>query len=545
MIKLVVPDWDDIIDPNYDFKNEVSSPEYKKDKYRYGVRIWEVFNPPPVNGVLISISTINTKKQDLMRAMGGARGFLKLPAGIQLIGDCGAWQYRNEDVPPYTVEEVLKLYDELGVDYGVTLDHIPFFGNAFERMKLTLENAVKAYELWRPRYEKGNYRFILMASLQGIEIQDYISMFDKLYRKGYRDFAVGGLAKRTTDFIERLVRKLHDKLKECKDVKKLHFLGVVRSSTIPLLEELKGVEEVSLDNATFLRMAWFRTTGNYVLPNGRTYTAIRVLNADSVFYDLLRSYDEGRVGLDEVVKVLREHLSKTGDMHYFPHYVATLRDRPWESCDCPICRSVGIEVLVFKGNNRNRRRGFHNIYVLSKLLKGGELKKTSFRVVKYGEEGGLNTLHIGWIDELGNIIKNSRKVLVLTHCTVSKNVNMITVNRLLNQEGLKIPSFDLWNEEIYRKALKDFIRPAVEMYGGTFTPVKNFVKALRRCGKHVDLLIISARYGILRENDLVIPYEATLKGMRADEIMRWSAERNVNQTLLRFFKDTSWSSKTL
>jgi hypothetical protein len=29
---------------------------------------------------------------------------------------------------------------------------------------------------------------------------------------------------------------------------------------------------------------------------------------------------------------------------------------------------LGIEVVVFRGNNRNRRRGFHNCYIVRKRL---------------------------------------------------------------------------------------------------------------------------------------------------------------------------------
>ena len=46
----------------------------------------------------------------------------------------------------------------------------------------------------------------------------------------------------------------------------------------------------------------------------------------------------------------------------------TLEDRPWAKCPCDICRDVGVEVLIFRGNNRNRRRGFHNTFVFYQLL---------------------------------------------------------------------------------------------------------------------------------------------------------------------------------
>jgi hypothetical protein len=41
-------------------------------------------------------------------------------------------------------------------------------------------------------------------------------------------------------------------------------------------------------------------------------------------------------------------------------YRDLLNAEPWKRCDCPICTESGIEVAIFRGNNRNRRRGFHN-----------------------------------------------------------------------------------------------------------------------------------------------------------------------------------------
>ena len=51
-------------------------------------------------------------------------------------------------------------------------------------------------------------------------------------------------------------------------------------------------------------------------------------------------------------------------------YERTLRDRPWRDCPCAVCQdpAVGVEVVLFRGNNRNRRRGFHNTYVFYEQL---------------------------------------------------------------------------------------------------------------------------------------------------------------------------------
>jgi hypothetical protein len=47
----------------------------------------------------------------------------------------------------------------------------------------------------------------------------------------------------------------------------------------------------------------------------------------------------------------------------------TLTERPWEHCLCPICKRLGVEVIMFRGANRNRRRGFHNLYVAYERLR--------------------------------------------------------------------------------------------------------------------------------------------------------------------------------
>ena len=48
---------------------------------------------------------------------------------------------------------------------------------------------------------------------------------------------------------------------------------------------------------------------------------------------------------------------------YESAYRRTLQGQPWKDCNCPICKRIGIEVIIFRGNNRNRRRGFHNVKV--------------------------------------------------------------------------------------------------------------------------------------------------------------------------------------
>jgi hypothetical protein len=47
----------------------------------------------------------------------------------------------------------------------------------------------------------------------------------------------------------------------------------------------------------------------------------------------------------------------------------TLRSQPWKRCECAICKSIGVEVIIFRSSNRNKRRGFHNLGVYHQHLK--------------------------------------------------------------------------------------------------------------------------------------------------------------------------------
>jgi hypothetical protein len=71
---------------------------------------------------------------------------------------------------------------------------------------------------------------------------------------------------------------------------------------------------------------------------------------------------------------LKDYFSANYDRIYSanklrPLYHKVLNDKPWKHCSCSICKKVGVEVIIFRGNNRNRRRGFHNTHVFFNQLK--------------------------------------------------------------------------------------------------------------------------------------------------------------------------------
>ena len=63
---------------------------------------------------------------------------------------------------------------------------------------------------------------------------------------------------------------------------------------------------------------------------------------------------------DRIWTIVQEYATWVGEDDLLDEYRETLLERPWETCDCPICDEHGIDVCIFRGNDRNRRRGFHN-----------------------------------------------------------------------------------------------------------------------------------------------------------------------------------------
>jgi hypothetical protein len=160
----------------------------------------------------------------------------------------------------------------------------------------------------------------------------------------------------------------------------------------------------SVDSASALRQAWFGAKDNYWSETGKHYRAIRVPKfgksfrakrmvqdgrAEAAFVqaaelksmNALRRYDQGKATVNEVIAVLEEldHLITPDRPTFMDEYRRTLVDAPWKSCSCAICKKWGIETIIFRGNDRNRRRGFHNTYVFHRL----------FQSVLNGDRGGI------------------------------------------------------------------------------------------------------------------------------------------------------------
>lgn len=387
-IRYFIPECDDRVDPNYDFITDTHTPG--RNPYQHDVYAHEIFNKPNYDGLLVSKLNVesNKKKKKLIQEK-GIHEFLRFPTSYPIIGDCGAFSYIGHENPPYETEEILQYYDDLGFNMGVSVDHLivgkKIVNDPVERLRrftITQKNA----EDFLVKHRKGNHKFIPYGVAQGWDPESYRQSVGALIEMGYEHICLGGLARTPSKKIYEIVNRIAPIISENLE---MHLFGVARVNAI---ENFRKMGVTSFDSASHLRRAWLGSSSNYFAMDGNEYAAIRVpqVTGQSVrvkkmvsegrgtleqfalmernALDVLRLYDKGQVSLEETLETVLVYDDFVGDgrQAHADLYSHVLEDQPWKHCDCPICKECGIEVIIFRGNNRNRRRGFHNTYAFYK-----------------------------------------------------------------------------------------------------------------------------------------------------------------------------------
>jgi hypothetical protein len=404
-MKFFFPDSHDLVDPSFDFRTERRS--YAGSRQQAQQYAHEVFPSAPYDGMLLSKAVVDgfaknlrysfTQIQRLKRV--GVHEFLRLDSvgnegRLEVMGDCGSFTYVNEPEPPFSVADVADFYGECRFDYGLSLDHV-VLGYANPKKEVPTETLTE----WKRRFDMtlqfanefkrlqsaGKLDFAPIGVAQGWSPESYRDAVKALQSMGYSYIALGGMVPlKTHDILACLeavnvVRKVNTKL---------HLLGIARFDKIGELDRF-GV--ASIDSTAPLKQAFMDERDNFHTPT-RTYTAVRIpqtgenaklkkqILSGEVDHNRARelekaclkgvmAYAEGSTSLDKVLPLLKEYETLWhGHKDDSERYRETLTDRPWEKCPCAVCSKLGVHVAIFRGAERNRRRGFHNIFVLHRRL---------------------------------------------------------------------------------------------------------------------------------------------------------------------------------
>ena len=403
-----LPDWDDLLDPNFDFELDSFSGSSRLE--RNDAHCSVLIKPKQISdGILVSLAQQGSKKGPLQRLEGTETGSLspkplrnhyRLSDTQYLFGDCGAFSYVNEDSPTISVDQAIALYESYGFDFGASVDHIPVSkinrkGSVRElrmeerlaRVKTTCHNA----ELFIESVRQRKAQFNPVGTIQALYPSQFAEMVHRYCEMGYQYLAIGGLVPRNDTEVRSIIEAVVKAADERAQRPWIHLFGIFRPKLQGLFRRLK-VD--SFDSASYFRKAWLRSDQNYLGVNGKWYAAIRVpmtrdgrtrkrlnsLNIDITQMEkeerdvlrLLCEYDRDEVGINEVLDSVihyDSYLSRSSEKQSMESmYRRTLEERPWRKCVCKFCQNLGIHMLVFRGANRNKRRGTHNTLMLHESL---------------------------------------------------------------------------------------------------------------------------------------------------------------------------------
>jgi len=385
-LRYFIPEWDDYVDPEYDFPTDThwggGAGDWSNETYAH-----QMYPEPNYDGILMSRAVAEkSKKKDARINQMGVHRYIRVPEAFPVMGDCGAFDYITQETPPYSTADVLDYYTRLGFDYGVSVDHliVPAFENARKfRYDLTISNAADFLK----EHRKAGLKWEPIGAVQGWDPASYARAAAQYVKMGYKYIGLGGLVRSTTREILSILRDVHQVVPKGINV---HLFGIARPEA---LKQFSSLGVTSVDSASYLRRAWLVARDNYFTLDGESYSSLRIpevgksfrakrvltggktsekalLDLESKCLGAVREFNQGQGDIPRTVNLLLKYhgLISEGGPDMRVEYERTLEAMPWKNCPCDICKQWGVEVLIFRGNNRNRRRGFHNTYSFYRLM---------------------------------------------------------------------------------------------------------------------------------------------------------------------------------
>lgn len=259
------------------------------------IPFWEYLDEQP-DGWLTSI----TYKRD------------DLPECSRMIYDCGAWSYKNDEIPPIDAVSASEFYAKHAPDNCMCIspDHMLIDGVDLEfRRAWNLEQAKQFIDLLQDW-------LIPMACIHGQTLDERLEHAEQLTKIGYEALAIGGVAARASQ--KKKVFAIVDEIRAATPGAYLHVLGLSSPEYAARWHSI-GID--SYDGSSHFKQAF--TAG--------------------VFFEQTRA------------KLIKHQAARVGESVTAPE------------CKCTACRMLrddGIDTRTYGSNENNMGRAAHNMNML-------------------------------------------------------------------------------------------------------------------------------------------------------------------------------------
>lgn len=236
--------------------------------------------------------------------------------GLPMIYDCGAWSYKDEEIPPVNSEQVAASYRDHAHDGAMVIapDHMLIEGTDIDfRRRWNLEQAKQFL---------GDCPVNLtpMACVHGMDLDERVAHALELLGMGYHHIAIGGLAARASQ-----KRKVVEWVREIRSAVPDVWLHVLGLSSPDYMRTWCRLGIQSADGSSHFKQAF--TGGAFFTVDGDKLTK----------HQAARTRDGETVGSD------------------------------MPECDCKACsllRADGVDTRSYGSNEHNMGRAAHNLNML-------------------------------------------------------------------------------------------------------------------------------------------------------------------------------------
>jgi hypothetical protein len=239
-----------------------------------------------------------------------------LPEGKPMIYDCGAWSYKDSEIPPVTSEQVAVAYAEHAPEGSMVIapDHMLIEGSDVEyRRKWNAEQALRFLDDCPPNMKP-------MACVHGMDLLERVKHAQWLASMGYTHIAIGGLAARASQ--KKLVTSWVEAIRGAVPNAWLHVLGL--------------------------------SSPDYM----RTWRAFGVQSADGSSH-FKQAFTGGAFFTQEGAKLTKHQAARPGNVDDLG-IVAP-------ACNCKACATLaeeGVDTRSYGSNEHNMGRAAHNLNML-------------------------------------------------------------------------------------------------------------------------------------------------------------------------------------